>query len=116
MAHDDQLTETRRDRRIRDRRRIMAQLRHRHARIEVVFRGTPMSAGSGLYLYGRAADEWYARHYYSARRQCRGPCCGAARRFWNTMTVQEERAYRDALEQLGELGLRHKPSRFSKAF
>ena len=113
MLHDELLSETRRGRRIRDRSRIRAMLRRRHAQVRSQFYDIPTKGGSGATLYGRAADEWYAAHFYSARRQCRGVCCADPRRFWHAMTKQEQRAYDDAREQLGELGLRCKPSRFS---
>ena len=113
MPHDELLSETRRGRRIRDRSRIRAMLRRRHAQIRSQFYDIPTRVGSGATLYGREADESYARHFYSARRQCRGVCCADPRRFWHAMTEQEQRAYDDAREQLNELGLRCKPSRFS---
>ena len=113
MPHDELLSETRRDRRIRDRIRVRAMLRRRHAQIGSQLYDIPTKAGSGATLYGREADEWYARHFCSARRQCRGVCCADPRRFWNAMTEQERRAYDDAREQFDELGLSCKPSRFS---
>jgi len=113
MPHDELPSETRRGRRIRDRSRIRAMLRRRHAQIRSQFYDIPTKVGSGATLYGREADEWYSGHFYSARRQCRGVCCAEPRRFWNAMTDQERRAYDDARKQLNELGLRCKPSRFS---
>jgi hypothetical protein len=113
MPHNELLSETRRGRRIRDRSRIRAMLRRRHAQVRSQFYDIPTKGGSGATLYGREADEWYAAHFYSARRQCRGVCCADPRRFWHAMTKQEQRAHDDAREQLSELGLRCKPSRFS---
>lgn len=113
MPHDELLSETRRGRRIRDRGRVRTMLRRRHAQIRSQFHDIPTRAGSGATLCGREADEWYARHFYSARKQCRGICCADWRRCWNAMSEQERRAYDDAREQFDELGLRCKPSRFS---
>ena len=112
MPHDELLNETARGRRIRDRQRVRAMLRRRHAQTRSQFYDIPTKVGPGAMLYGREADEWYARHFYSARRQCRGVCCADPRRFWKAMTEQERRAFDDAKDQFDELDLPCKHSRF----
>ena len=112
MSHDDLLKESRRDRRIRDRRRILAMLERRSSRFRSALLDVPMRGHSGLLVVGREADRWYARKFYSARKQCRSVCCGNPRRFHRVGTAREGRAELDAKEQLEESGLRHKPGRF----
>ena len=113
MPHDDRLTETSRGRRIRDRRRIVSELEQRSSWFRSVHPDALMRGRSGVLVGGCEADWWYARQFYSARKQCRGPCCANTRRFRNAMTVQEWRAYLDARDQFEELGVQYRASRFS---
>jgi hypothetical protein len=113
MPHDDLLSETKRDRRIRDRRRIIAMLERRNSWFRSVFPDVLTYVRPGLSVGGRAADWWHARKFYSARKQCRGECCVNDRRFHKAMSFGERRAEVDAKEQSEELELQHKPSRFT---
>ena len=107
MSHDDCLTETKRDRRRRDRKRIVALLRRR-AMWSIIWSAKESSEAE---LEQYCTD--YVRWFYSARRTCRGPCCADPRRWYKRMTYKERRAEVDAREQFEELGLKFKPSRFS---
>jgi hypothetical protein len=113
VPHDDRLTETKRDRRRRDRRRMLRRLVRRNARFRDVYVTEPRLYVKGPVL-SREEDDWrYAHRFYSARRQCRGPCCADPRRWYKRMTYKERRAEVDAQEQFEELGVKFKPSRFS---
>ena len=114
MPHDDLLTETRRDRRIRDRGRVLAMLERRNSWYRSVFSDVQTRVRPGLCVGGREADWWHARKFYSARKQCRGDCCANPRRSYKAATCAERRADVEAKEQLEELGLQHTPSRFTR--
>ena len=106
MPHDDCLTETKRDRRLRDRARIIALLRRRAAWPAVWWSEDKTEAEFDEYV----SD--CIRWFYNARRTCRGQCCADPRRWYKWMTYKERRAEVDAREQFEELGLKFKPSRF----
>ena len=112
MPHDDCLTETKRDRRLRDRKRMLRRLVRRNARFRDVYVTEPQLYVKGLVLSGEEDDWRYAHRFYSARKQCRGECCADPRRWYKWMSFKERQAEVDAREQFDELGLKFQPCRF----
>jgi len=61
------------------------------------------------------ARDVFARRYHDHLKVCSCWMCGNPRKYYNSPTIQECRAYESAKDQFEERGLRFKAWRFSKS-
>jgi len=132
MEEVQKYREKRRERRIRDRLRMIGKARCVARKIMFFEPDNPVE--KSMWVQGwkdldnhihHKLDTWeevflaresWARRHYNDLRTCSCGCCGNERRHHNSMTVQEARAEEDARQQFREIGFNYKGVRFVRYF